>query len=282
MKKYNLKKILKNKENVLKFENNGISYVMKFYKKGQEERISRILKFQKDLSMAGFSCPMPIMEKGRFIFRYDGGPASIFTYEYGNKNYLSDSITIEKIGKFMGWYHSFTLNKSLGEKDVQSYDSNFFYKLLKNMKLENENIKIFKNLEEKLFKQTLSQQKSTQGIVHGDMKPGNILYTQGMPTSLVDFDNAHNGDLVTDLGDFFFWTFINSQTTNKKTIEILLKGYNKINQKYNISIENVMEKAKNKALSYSFWKFLEIKTKKRSNYQFNKSLYFLEKLEKLQ
>ena len=281
MKKYNLKKISREKDNVLRFENEGGTYVLKFYKGGTEERISRILEFQRDLSISGFSCPKPIMEKGKFVFRYGGKPASIFTHESGENKYVLDSATIRRIGEAIGKYHSFASNKTIDEKYVQAYDSNFFYGLLKNMKFTDKKRELFKNLEEKLIKQTLLPKKNMQGIVHGDMKPDNFLYTQGIPTSLIDFDNAHKGDLTTDLGDFFFWTFINSQTANKKTIDILLNGYNNAHRDQDISTNDVLERAKNKALSYSLWKFLEMETKRKSDSQFNKSLYFLEKLEKL-
>lgn len=67
-----------------------------------------------------------------------------------------------------------------------------------------------------------------KGVTHQDIKPENILISEGLITGIIDFDNCYYGTLLHDITTTIIWTCIELHHFSEKKIQALLSGYEEV------------------------------------------------------
>lgn len=202
-------------------------FVFKIYKQRSVEEVSyemSILDKLKETSVSKFP------RRASDIFIFNGSPAVILDFIPGRSLNLNDinGKTINITANLIGKMHLALLNfKPKGEKErLNIFDLSFMDyaapETLKNAQnsMRNRTLKLREELNG--YKNTKFLNKS---IIHDDPSPDNIILSESGDVSLIDFDEAHVGEAVSDVAVAIKELILCTVGVDKKLIKVFLESY---------------------------------------------------------
>ncbi len=222
---------IENENYLLKTENK--KYVVRIYLKRSLEEIKYEISILKKLSKYNFvpdvkSRIIPIEKKFFVVFEYIPGKM------LSQLNSISEK-DLSKLCKKI-----FLIHKSLlkfhpsGSKKRYRIDDLSFVSMKSNL---DPNLKLIIESEIKFLEsKKIDYDTLTKSIIHEDISPNNIISCQDK-LSIIDFDDAHHGPIVSDISTLIKSLIIDVEGLNFKKINICLESYGLNNlQKQDLSI----------------------------------------------
>jgi homoserine kinase type II len=207
-------------------------YILTIYEKRVDENdLPFFIKLLSSLSDNRFPCPKPIANKNNEkINKIKNKNAALVTFLNGqSKNKITSEDCFE-IGKITAQLHEITKKFKISRKNNLSIESwqNIFEKTIKKkIDLDESIIKKTKNYLN--FLKDKWPKNLPQGIIHADLFPDNIFFTNNKVSGIIDFYFACN--------DFFAYEiaicinslcFDNNSTFNMTKAKNLIDGYTSI------------------------------------------------------
>ena len=210
----------------------GQDYILTIYEKRVDENdLPFFIKLLSILSENNFPCPKPIPNKNNEkINKIKNKNAALVTFLNGHSK---TRITIEdcfEIGKITAQLHEITKKFNIYRKNNLSIESwqSIFDKIIKQkIDLDESIIKKTKNYLN--FLKDKWPKELPQGIIHADLFPDNIFFTNNKVSGIIDFYFACN--------DFFAYEiaiclnsicFDNNSTFNMTKAKNLIDGYSSV------------------------------------------------------
>ena len=210
----------------------GQNYILTIYEKRVNENdLPFFIKLLSNLSENKFPCPKPIANKNnKKINKIKNKNAALVTFLNGqSKNKITNEDCYE-IGKITAQLHEITKKFNINRKNNLSIESwqSIFEKIIKQKIDLNESIiKKIKNYLNFLIDKW--PKDLPQGIIHADLFPDNIFFTNNKVSGIIDFYFSCN--------DFFAYEiaicinsicFDNDSTFNMTKAKKLIDGYTSI------------------------------------------------------
>ena len=207
-------------------------YILTIYeKRGDENDLPFFIKLLSYLSENKFPCPKPIANKNNEkINRIKNKNASLVTFLNGqSKNKITSEECFE-IGKITAQLHEITKKFDINRKNnlsIENWESIFEKTIKQKIDLDESIIKKTKNYLN--FLKDKWPKNLPQGIIHADLFPDNIFFTNNKVSGIIDFYFACN--------DFFAYEiaicinslcFDNNSTFNMTKAKNLIDGYTSI------------------------------------------------------
>ena len=207
-------------------------YILTIYEKRVDENdLPFFIKLLSYLSENKFPCPKPIANKNNEkINRIKNKNAALVTFLNGqSKNKITSEECFE-IGKITAQLHEITKKFDINRKNnlsIENWDSIFEKTIKQKIDLDESIIKKTKNYLN--FLKDKWPKNLPQGIIHGDLFPDNIFFTNNKVSGIIDFYFACN--------DFFAYEiaicinslcFDNNSTFNMTKAKNLIDGYTSI------------------------------------------------------
>ena len=207
-------------------------YILTIYEKRVDENdLPFFIKLLSYLSENKFPCPKPIANKNNEkINRIKNKNAALVTFLNGqSKNKITSEECFE-IGKITAQLHEITKKFDINRKNnlsIENWESIFEKTIKQKIDLDESIIKKAKNYLN--FLKDKWPKNLPQGIIHGDLFPDNIFFTNNKVSGIIDFYFACN--------DFFAYEiaicinslcFDNNSTFNMTKAKNLIDGYTSI------------------------------------------------------
>ena len=207
-------------------------YILTIYEKRVDENdLPFFIKLLSYLSENKFPCPKPIANKNNEkINRIKNKNAALVTFLNGqSKNKITSEECFE-IGKITAQLHEITKKFDINRKNnlsIENWESIFEKTIKQKIDLDESIIKKTKNYLN--FLKDKWPKNLPQGIIHGDLFPDNIFFTNNKVSGIIDFYFACN--------DFFAYEiaicinslcFDNNFTFNMTKAKNLIDGYTSI------------------------------------------------------
>ena len=207
-------------------------YILTIYEKRVDENdLPFFIKLLSYLSENKFPCPKPIANKNnQKINRIKNKNAALVTFLNGqSKNKITSEECFE-IGKITAQLHEITKKFDINRKNnlsIENWDSIFEKTIKQKIDLDESIIKKTKNYLN--FLKDKWPKNLPQGIIHADLFPDNIFFTNNKVSGIIDFYFACN--------DFFAYEiaicinslcFDNNSTFNMTKAKNLIDGYTSI------------------------------------------------------
>ncbi|CAN1597404.1 COG2334 Putative homoserine kinase type II (protein kinase fold) [Candidatus Pelagibacterales bacterium] len=207
-------------------------YILTIYEKRVDENdLPFFIKLLSYLSENKFPCPKPIANKNNEkINRIKNKNAALVTFLNGqSKNKITSEECFE-IGKITAQLHEITKKFDINRKNnlsIENWDSIFEKTIKQKIDLDESIIKKTKNYLN--FLKDKWPKNLPQGIIHADLFPDNIFFTNNKVSGIIDFYFACN--------DFFAYEiavcinslcFDNNSTFNMTKAKNLIDGYTSI------------------------------------------------------
>ena len=207
-------------------------YILTIYEKRVDENdLPFFIKLLSYLSENKFPCPKPIANKNNEkINRIKNKNAALVTFLNGkSKNKITSEECFE-IGKIIAQLHEITKKFDINRKNnlsIENWESIFEKTIKQKIDLEESVIKKTKNYLN--FLKDKWPKNLPQGIIHADLFPDNIFFTNNKVSGIIDFYFACN--------DFFAYEiaicinslcFDNNSTFNMTKAKNLIDGYTSI------------------------------------------------------
>jgi homoserine kinase type II len=207
-------------------------YILTIYEKRVDENdLPFFIKLLSYLSENKFPCPKPIANKNNEkINRIKNKNAALVTFLNGkSKNKITSEECFE-IGKITAQLHEITKKFDINRKNnlsIENWESIFEKTIKQKIDLEESVIKKTKNYLN--FLKDKWPKNLPQGIIHADLFPDNIFFTNNKVSGIIDFYFACN--------DFFAYEiaicinslcFDNNSTFNMTKAKNLIDGYTSI------------------------------------------------------
>jgi homoserine kinase type II len=207
-------------------------YILTIYEKRVAENdLPFFIKLLSNLSENNFPCPKPVSNKNNEkINKIKNKNAALVTFLNGqSKNKITSEDCFE-IGKITAQLHEITKKFNINRKNNLSIENwqNIFEKTIKQkIDLDESIIKKTKNYLN--FLKDKWPKDLPQGIIHADLFPDNIFFTNNKVSGIIDFYFACN--------DFFAYEiaicinsicFDNNSTFNMTKAKNLIDGYSSI------------------------------------------------------
>ena len=204
-------------------------YILTIYEKRVDENdLPFFIKLLSYLSENKFPCPKPIANKNNEkINRIKNKNAALVTFLNGqSKNKITSEECFE-IGKITAQLHEITKKFDINRKNnlsIENWDSIFEKTIKQKIDLDESIIKKTKNYLN--FLKDKWPKNLPQGIIHADLFPDNIFFTNNKVSGIIDFYFACN--------DFFAYEiaicinslcFDNNSTFNMTKAKNLIDGY---------------------------------------------------------
>ena len=207
-------------------------YILTIYEKRVDENdLPFFINLLSDLSKNKFPCPKPIAnKKNQKINKIKNKNASLVTFLNGqSKNKITSEECFE-IGKITAQLHEITKKFNVNRKNSLSIENwqNIFEKTIK-QKIDLDKTIIKKTNNYLNFLKNNWPKNLPQGIIHADLFPDNIFFTNNKVSGIIDFYFACN--------DFFAYEiaicinsicFDNNSTFNMTKAKNLIDGYSSI------------------------------------------------------
>lgn len=207
---------------------NGKRYVVKFYRpqRWSDEQIQEEHDFSQALVDEEVPIATPVIIDGRSLHFYQGFRFALFP-SIGGRSFEVDNLDqLETTGRFIGRIHQFSKQGKFIHRDIVSPkllgDESLSWLKESGHVPRSLVIPYFTIVEQVLekSKDIWCQQKYTQIRLHGDLHPGNILWTPDGP-GFVDLDDARTGPAIQDL-----WMMLTGDRPQRLLqLEILLESY---------------------------------------------------------
>ncbi|MEY3370978.1 MAG: Homoserine kinase [Pseudomonadota bacterium] len=207
-------------------------YILTIYEKRVDENdLPFFIKLLSYLSENKFPCPKPIANKNNEkINRIKNKNAALVTFLNGqSKNKITSEECFE-IGKITAQLHEITKKFDINRKNnlsIENWESIFEKTIKQKIDLDESIIKKAKNYLN--FLKDKWPKNLPQGIIHADLFPDNIFFTNNKVSGIIDFYFACN--------DFFAYEiaicinslcFDNNSTFNMTKAKNLIDGYTSI------------------------------------------------------
>jgi homoserine kinase type II len=207
-------------------------YILTIYEKRVDENdLPFFINLLSNLSENKFPCPKPIANKNNEkINKIKNKNAALVTFLSGqSKNKITSEECFE-IGKITAQLHEITKKFNVSRKNNLSIESwqNIFEKTIK-QKIDLDETIIKKTNNYLNFLKDSWPKNLPQGIIHADLFPDNIFFTNNKVSGIIDFYFACN--------DFFAYEiaicinsicFDNNSTLNMTKAKNLIEGYSSI------------------------------------------------------
>ncbi|WP_065188387.1 serine/threonine protein kinase [Shewanella woodyi] len=207
---------------------NGVRYVVKFYRpeRWSNEQIQEEHDFSQTLFDEEVPVATPVIIGGRSLHEYQGFRFALFP-SIGGRSFEVDNLEqLEATGRFIGRIHQFSRQGSFQHRDLvnpQVLGDESLLWLKESGHVPSSLVLPYFTIVEQVLdksKEIWSQQNPKQIRLHGDLHPGNILWTPDGP-GFVDLDDARTGPAIQDL-----WMMITGDKPQKLLqLEILLEAY---------------------------------------------------------
>ncbi|MBW8184549.1 serine/threonine protein kinase [Shewanella nanhaiensis] len=207
---------------------NGVRYVVKFYRpeRWSNEQIQEEHDFSQALFDEEVPVATPVIIGGRSLHEYQGFRFALFP-SIGGRSFEVDNLEqLEATGRFIGRIHQFSRQGSFQHRDLvnpQVLGDESLLWLKESGHVPSSLVLPYFTIVEQVLdrsKEIWSQQNPKQIRLHGDLHPGNILWTPDGP-GFVDLDDARTGPAIQDL-----WMMITGDKPQKLLqLEILLEAY---------------------------------------------------------
>ncbi|ACA84698.1 serine/threonine protein kinase [Shewanella woodyi] len=207
---------------------NGVRYVVKFYRpeRWSNEQIQEEHDFSQALFDEEVPVATPVIIGGRSLHEYQGFRFALFP-SIGGRSFEVDNLEqLEATGRFIGRIHQFSRQGSFQHRDLvnpQVLGDESLLWLKESGHVPSSLVLPYFTIVEQVLdksKEIWSQQNPKQIRLHGDLHPGNILWTPDGP-GFVDLDDARTGPAIQDL-----WMMIIGDKPQKLLqLEILLEAY---------------------------------------------------------
>ncbi|MDB0034711.1 serine/threonine protein kinase [bacterium] len=206
----------------------SIRYVVKFYRPQRWSNIQ--IQEEHDFSQALFDeeipVATPVIINGRSLHEYKGFRFALFP-SLGGRSFEVDNLEhLEATGRFIGRIHQFSQQKTFTHRDLVNPqvlgDESLLWLKGSGHVPSSLALPYFTIVEQVLdkSKEIWCKQNPKQIRLHGDLHPGNILWTPNGP-GFVDLDDARTGPAIQDL-----WMMITGDRPQKLLqLEILLEAY---------------------------------------------------------
>ena len=207
-------------------------YILTIYEKRVDENdLPFFIKLLSSLSDNRFPCPKPIANKNNEkINKIKNKNAALVTFLNGqSKNKITSEECFE-IGKITAQLHEITKKFDINRKNnlsIENWESIFEKTIKQKIDLDESIIKKTKNYLN--FLKDKWPKNLPQGIIHADLFPDNIFFTNNKVSGIIDFYFACN--------DFFAYEiaicinslcFDNNSTFNMTKAKNLIDGYTSI------------------------------------------------------
>ena len=207
-------------------------YILTIYEKRVDENdLPFFIKLLSSLSENRFPCPKPIANKNNEkINKIKNKNAALVTFLNGqSKNKITSEECFE-IGKITAQLHEITKKFDINRKNnlsIENWESIFEKTIKQKIDLDESIIKKTKNYLN--FLKDKWPKNLPQGIIHADLFPDNIFFTNNKVSGIIDFYFACN--------DFFAYEiaicinslcFDNNSTFNMTKAKNLIDGYTSI------------------------------------------------------
>lgn len=211
----------------------GNKYNVRFYKTRNEKEIKFELEMLGELNRKGFPCPKPIVNvRGEKITYINGANIVCFSFIPGVTNQPRTLANVRKVAGKTAELHLKTRGVCLssnrrGETLVEF--KQFVAKTKKEFAglIPTFTCKALAFVEGELNRLELPSGLEA-GLVHGDIKPENVVFKHGEVAGFLDFDLAYCGDLLSDIASAALWWSITLQGVKMQNLTAFLSEYNKI------------------------------------------------------
>ena len=207
-------------------------YILTIYEKRVDENdLPFFIKLLSYLSENKFPCPKTIANKNyEKINRIKNKNAALVTFLNGQSKNKITSEEFFEIGKITAQLHEITKKFDINRKNnlsIENWESIFEKTIKQKIDLDESIIKKAKNYLN--FLKDKWPKNLPQGIIHGDLFPDNIFFTNNKVSGIIDFYFACN--------DFFAYEiaicinslcFDNNSTFNMTKAKNLIDGYTSI------------------------------------------------------
>lgn len=207
---------------------NGVRYVVKFYR---PERWSNAqIQEEHDFSQALFDEEIPIATpliiNDRSLHEYKGFRFALFPSIGGRAFEVDNLEQLEATGRFIGRIHQYSKQGQFVHRDLvnpQVLGDESLLWLKESGHVPSSLVLPYFTIVEQVLdksKEIWNQQSPKHIRLHGDLHPGNILWTPDGP-GFVDLDDARTGPAIQDL-----WMMITGDSAQRQLqLEILLEAY---------------------------------------------------------
>ncbi len=205
----------------------------------QGKYLLKILSFQneKELKMElkimhrvkeQLPCVFPILsKKNTYFIRFQGFIVLIKNFVIGKPilrgQNLSDK-NLAQLGKYYGLMHTTKPTSGLIKKDLYTDLQKFF----ENLAPTSEEYSIAQSTFALLKSHNFKPSALPKGIIHGDLHSQNILVHKNKIVAILDFEDAHIGACIYDLGFSILDTCWKKDSFSQKRIDIFLNAYERL------------------------------------------------------
>ena len=207
-------------------------FILTIYENIDDENdINFFLNLMNHLSSRGIKCPIPLKNSSsKMIGKIKAKPAALLTFLSGKSVTEIREIHTYQIGKALAELH--LGGKNFKQKKRNELSISGWQKLLiKNKnKLNKLESKLFNKIKDKIIEIERNWPKNLpSGIIHADLFPDNVLFTNNKVTGLIDFYFSCNDFFVYDLSICInAWCFNDNNKFIKGLFLSLIKGYEAI------------------------------------------------------
>ena len=207
-------------------------FILTIYENIDDENdINFFLNLMNHLSSRGIKCPIPLKNSSsKMIGKIKAKPAALLTFLSGKSVTEIREIHTYQIGKALAELH--LGGKNFKQKKRNELSISGWQKLLiKNKnKLNKLESKLFNKIKDKIIEIDRNWPKNLpSGIIHADLFPDNVLFTNNKVTGLIDFYFSCNDFFVYDLSICInAWCFNDNNKFIKGLFLSLIKGYEAI------------------------------------------------------
>ncbi len=191
------------------------------------------LGFMEHLAEHGVPCPLPIHNAdGELVSELKGKPATIISFLNGKSVGRITPIHCAELGKNLARIHiageGFDMEKQ-NAFSITDWDDLF-------LKIKDKVDNIAPNLMDLIERELDFLNKNWDmnlptGIIHGDLFPDNVLFSDDKLSGIIDFAFACNDYLAYDIAICLnAWCFENDESFNVTKSMAFLKGYNDVRQ----------------------------------------------------
>ena len=206
--------------------NNGI-YLFKILNFQSANELMHELEIVKRLKDK-IPIPYPILSKEKEVYvTSNGKKVIIYPFLNGRPVKRGESLsedTLYELGKYFGTIHDTRHIVGINKHDKFEEVKSFFDKISRKSRGYFIAKKTFDLFEREGFNPT----KLPQGLIHADLNTENMLFEKGDIVSLLDFEDAHIGAFIFDLGICILDTCWRNRELSEKRIKAIVKGYESI------------------------------------------------------
>ena len=171
------------------------------------QKKSTEVNFEVELlnKLSDFPVPSPVKVKGNYAHELDGYPVVIYNYIPGNTVTRPNSRQTQEVGNFLAQLHNLGKQFKYSGKREKLYN---FTKARARKYMDIGRNKKYQNRLQEVYQDVLDYQipdRLPKSVIHVDVKPGNVLFSKGRLSGIIDFDNAYIGPSILDLAKSIVW-----------------------------------------------------------------------------